>query len=210
MPLDEIDTVYPSIASHPDIFFFQIDSGAMICSPLISAKLLSEISDCNIRVIYSQKDPRGDYPDTAKLNCARIGRFIFHNSAITDEAIKKAAEEQELTLVHCSQGYARCSTIPVRDGAIITSDAGIARSAIKVEVDTLLISPGNCVLPGERSGFIGGATGILPDSTIVFLGDISKHPDFMAIDNFLQKHGVGYIDLKALPLYDAGSLIFVG
>lgn len=157
----------------------------------------------------SQAAPHGNYPGTALLNAARVGRYIFCNPKYIDKVILDAAGQMGFELVKVNQGYARCSTIPVGKSALITCDAGIAKEARENGLDAELISPGNIALPGEKYGFIGGSSGIMPDGRIVFLGDISRHPDYPLISSFLDERGVGYIYLKGLPLFDAGTFIFV-
>ncbi|NQT06266.1 MAG: hypothetical protein HQ575_01855 [Candidatus Omnitrophica bacterium] len=208
LSLPKNSDLYPSIASHPDIFFFRINTDTLIHSPSVPGKILDDIRSHNIRLKESQKTPSGNYPDTASLNCVRAGRYILHNTKLTDDIIKREADNLGLTLIHCGQGYSRCSVVPVNDKAIITSDPGITKAAKKEGIDTLLVGPGDIDLPGERYGFIGGASGILPDGTILFLGDIKLHPDYKKMAEFLKKHQAGYIGLPGLPLYDAGSLIF--
>ena len=124
--------------------------------------------------------------------------------------IKDLALEWDMELVHVNQGYARCSVIPVRDKALITCDPGIAKAAIGLGLDVKLIYSGNLLLLGQKYGFIGGSSGITPDGAVVFLGDISEHPDCEGMISFLTKYDVGYVHLKGLPLLDAGSLIFFG
>ncbi|MGB3242635.1 MAG: DUF6873 family GME fold protein, partial [Candidatus Omnitrophota bacterium] len=73
-------------------------------------------------------------------------------------------------------------------------------------LDALHVSKGPVLLPGEKYGFLGGTSGRMPDGTILILGDIDSHPDAPKIKAFMAKHNAGYIDLKGLPLYDAGGL----
>lgn len=207
--LPESRDVYPSISSHPDIFFCQLMSKTLIYSPRIGKALLSDIKKSGVDLIISKKPPSGKYPNTASLNAAHIGKNLIHKQDITDPAIKGAAETQGFRFIGCDQGYTRCSTVPVKESALITSDTGIQEAAKEAGIKTLLIRQGHVILPGETYGFIGGASGILPDDNIIFLGDIRLHPDFSMIERFLADHKTGYSYLAGLPLYDAGSLIFI-
>ena len=201
--------VYDSISSHPDIFLFILDAKTIVYSRDLSRDTIDALKESGIKLIRSMSIPRGTYPDTAPLNALRIGNFIFHNLEHTDAAITTAAKKIGLKMVHTNQGYSRCSSIPVKENALITSDQGIKDAARNVKLDVEIISPGNVELPGQKYGFIGGTTGVLPDSRILFLGDITLHPDFPRIDNFLKKHSVKYIYIPNLPLFDAGSLLFL-
>ncbi|MFH1855909.1 MAG: DUF6873 family GME fold protein [Candidatus Omnitrophota bacterium] len=209
LPLAPFDNVYHSIVSHPDIFFFQINKNTLVHAPIVAGEFIKKLKNTAIELIPAEKNPAGTYPATASINAARVGKYIFHNTHLTDAAIKREAEKLNLNFVHCNQGYSRCSVIPVKEKALITCDKGIKKAAQENGIEALSITPGNIELPGEKHGFIGGASGVLPDGKIFFLGDITKHPDFEKIRVFLKTHAVDYLSLEGLPLYDVGTLIFL-
>ena len=209
IPLPDKEEAYDSISSHPDIFVFQLDCKHLIYSRSLDEKTVNLLEKSNASLVQAKDVPKDIYPDTAKLNAVRIGGYVFHNTKFTDPSIKELARQKGLELVHVNQGYTRCSVIPVGENALITSDKSIEKTARKLKLDVEFIAPGNILLPGEEYGFIGGATGITQDGSVVFLGDITKHPDFIKINSFLTKHNKEYISLDNLPLYDAGSLIFI-
>ena len=208
LPMPRMGSVYSSISSHPDIFIFPVDGKTLIHSPEIPESFIKNLDKAHFGLIRSQASPFGKYPDTAPLNAARVGRFIFHNLKLTDAGIKKNAEKFSLHMLHVDQGYTRCSVLAVGANALITSDKGIAKESERAGLDTLLIRAGNILLPGENYGFIGGSSGTMPDSSIIFLGDVSSHPDFRGIATFLKKHSVAFKYLPHLPLFDGGSLFF--
>jgi len=209
MALPESHDVYTSISSHPDIFFFHATFSVIVHSNKLSNDMLAQLREKNIELIPSKYSPSGRYPDTSVLNAIRIGDYFLHNTKYTDPVIKRTALRMGLKTIHVDQGYTRCSVIPVSNNAIITSDKGIAKQAKGFNIDVLLISPGHVNLVGEKYGFIGGASGVLPDGKIIFLGDISAHPDFHDMNEMFKKYQVSYTYLPGLPLLDAGSLIFV-
>ncbi len=199
--------VYDSISCHPDIYFFQIDDATLIHAPCVSGEQLSVFEEGGIKLVKGQNDPNGSYPETAPYNAVRVGDIIFHKLDHTDPVILEQGRKAGLKFVNIDQGYARCSVVAVTEKAIITPDGGIAKVARDEGIDVLLISRASIVLPGEKYGFLGGASGKTTDGTIVFLGDINLHPDASKIKDFLQKHQSSYICLESLPLYDLGSLI---
>lgn len=209
VPVRRSKDVYASIASHPDIFIFAIDHNTLIVSPSIHEELSVALARSGVRLIRARSIPQGIYPDTAILNAVRIGPYILHNTQCTDAVIRDLARKRSLEIVHVNQGYTRCSVVNVNSGAIITSDAGIADTARKLGIDVMTVSAGSVMLPGERTGFIGGTCGRAPDGKIVFLGDLKRHPDHAAIDIFFRRHQIEYLCLPDLPLYDAGSLILL-
>ena len=199
--------LYNSISSHPDIRICKIDTDTFILDPTLSLKLIETLKKYNKKLIFSKNIPFGEYPQTSILNVCRIDNKIFYNRSFTDSSIVDFSKRNNLKLIHVNQGYARCSIVPVSNNAIITSDRGISSNAKKHGIDTLLISSKQIVLPGQKHGFIGGASGILSDGTTLFLGDIRLHPDFKKIDGFFNKHKQSYLYLPKLELFDAGTII---
>ena len=209
-PLDNNgEKVYHSIFCHPDIYFFQIASRALVHSPAVPECLLSFLRKAGVELIKGGKDPAGAYPDTAIYNAAKVGGKVLHNLQHTDTVLRRVAEEKGLNFVDVPQAYAACSAVPAGERALITADGGIARSAQEQGIDVLEVSAGAVTLPGEKCGFLGGAAGIMPDGGILFLGDIEEHPDHEDIRGFAEKHGVSIMSLPSLPLYDAGRLLIV-
>jgi len=204
------EKVYGSIFCHPDIYFFQLDNKTLIHAPSVPEEQQRSLKKAGVELIRGEKDPGGEYPGTARYNAVRVGDTVFHNLSCTDPVILDVVRKRGLKLVNVSQGYTRCSILPLGDGAMITADKRIARAARAVGVETLLLSAGSVLLPGEEYGFIGGASGKAPDGTVVMLGGIDTHSEALGIERFFAARGVRYIDMPGMPLYDAGGLIFVG
>lgn len=206
-PLDASGEVYDSILCHPDIYFFQLNKTTAIHAPSLPEQDLLDLREMGIGLIKGESDPRGSYPETVRYNAVRIGKAIFHNLEHTDPVILRLAQKEEFEIVNVAQGYTRCSVLPVGDKALITADKAIAEAAHGKGFGVLEVSSGSVMLPGEEYGFIGGAAGCMPDGSLVILGDIDQHPEASRIKEFLLKHGVQYVDIAGLPLYDAGGLL---
>ena len=201
--------VYSSVSSHPDIYFFQLDHNILIHAPAVPEDLLQGLKKNGMDLIKGESDPGSAYPETARYNAVRVGRMVFHDLRCTDPAILKKARETGLRTIHVAQGYTRCSVLLLNDRALMTSDRGIARAAVELGIEVLLIAPGHISLPGERHGFIGGAGCRLPGDSVVLLGDIAHHPDAVRIKGFFEEQGVNLISLPGLTLYDAGGLMIL-
>jgi len=197
---------YTSISHHPDIYIFKFDKNTCIHAPCVAENILRK--NKKVKYIKGSHNPGYKYPHTAIYNAVRLGNNILHNLKYTEKNILEFAVENKIQTINIPQGYSRCSILPIGDHAIITSDNGVAKSAIKNKIDVLLVKKGNIILPGEKYGFLGGATGILPDNRIVFIGNINEHPDSEKINFFLKKHGAKWISLEGLPLFDCGTIIF--
>lgn len=145
------------------------------------------------------------YPSDIRYNAACTGKYFIHNLKYTDSDLLKKAENEGLILINVKQGYSKCNIVTVDENSIITSDKGIASSCDDI-MDVLLISEGNIILPGFNTGFIGGCSGKLND-TIFFNGDLSKHPDFIKIKDYIENRGLKCLWFKGTPLTDIGSII---
>lgn len=112
--------------------------------------------------------------------------------------------------INVPQGYTRCTCLPVDDRSFITSDMGIAKVMSRYDTDVLLIEPGHVKLPGFKFGFIGGCAGnvtINGQRTIIFNGNISAHPDYKKIADFIEARDISIVYFDSYQLEDIGSIL---
>lgn len=147
-----------------------------------------------------------EYPGDIIFNGCSTGKFFIHDLRYTDKQLLKSVDELGLIPVNVRQGYARCSIVPVDEDSIITYDRGIAKAAASAGMSVLTVEPGHVELPGYDTGFIGGTSGRVGNE-IVFNGDLSAHPDFEAIRDFITERGLGLKYFSDRPLRDIGSII---
>jgi len=178
------DQVYDSISSHPDIFMCKI----------------------NGQMIMSENDLGFSYPDNVKYNGVQVGKYFIHHTGYTSLKLMSAVKSAGLTPVHVKQGYTKCNIVAVDQSSIITSDEGIRNILIPLGLEVLLISAGNVNLKGFSYGFLGGASGRVDDS-IVFNGNLSSHPDYQKISDFILTRGFKVKYFKEYELEDIGSII---
>lgn len=180
---------YEAVSHHPDMFMFYDDD--------LFLEAGVDLEGIHGEAIGSK------YPETIKYNVAKIGRYVICHRLLAD-CLKDHFTKKDYELIHVKQGYAKCSTATVGDG-IITSDKGIYDACHMM--DRLLIRPGHILLPGMSTGFIGG-TCVTLEGRVFFNGDITKHPDYALIKNFVEAKGyeIDYIDQ---PLMDVGSFIVI-
>jgi len=70
----------------------------------------------------------------------------------------------------------------------------------------LLVDQGHVLLEGHDYGFLGGCSACFTD-TIVFHGDLSKHPDFLRIASFIEEANMKLVYFEDFPLTDIGSIL---
>lgn len=186
--------VDPRISTHADLYMCQLGIGK-------KAKIFMGDVD----------KPEAPYPNDAIYNGTSNAYFFIHNLEITDPKLLEAAKAYGLEPVHVKQGYSRCSCVPVNDTSFLTSDVGMGTVLSAIGAGNELIETGHILLDGFPYGFIGGTCGnVLIDDqpTLVFNGDLSKHPDFKRILRFAFNHGVDVKYFEGYPLEDIGSILY--
>ena len=178
-------TAYPAICSHSDIFICRLGSAS---SP-----------------VFCKAPKDTEYPQCAALCASCNQKYFIHNLKITDPELLNLAKELKLEAIHVNQGFTRCNLLPVGDG-FITSDRGIFKALKERNIDTLLIEEGHISLPGHSFGFIGGCAGVV-GKYAVFNGNLSAHPDFTKISQYISSKGLELKYFPQYPLTDIGSII---
>ncbi|HVI40969.1 MAG TPA: hypothetical protein VM577_09935, partial [Anaerovoracaceae bacterium] len=131
---------------------------------------------------------------------------LIHSTKHTDPVILSRAMELGLQLINVKQGYTKCNLVIVDENSAITSDMGLAVSLKKHNLEVLLISSGHVGLEGFPYGFLGGTSG-RAGNEIIFNGNLSAHPDYKKIKQFIQKRGLQVTYFEEYPLEDIGSII---
>lgn len=193
----ESNQVYEKISLHTDIYMCQIG--------------LWE----NSRIFFGDISLlKKNYPGNIPYNALCTGKYFIHNLKYTSPKLLQYIDElygsKHLIKINVPQGYTRCTCLAVDDCSFITSDRGIAKSLSSFETNILLIEPGYIKLPGFDYGFIGGTAGNLiidGQKTIVFNGNLSKHPDFKKIAAFIKDRDIDVFYFKEYPLEDIGSIL---
>ena len=202
LPLIDSKTEY-----HADLSMCVIGEN-VVCAPSLYEKF-KEIRDPDfikgVNFIKGNAEPCEPYPNDILYNATVVGRNIFCKRDKTDKKLLEIAEKNGYNIISVNQGYARCSTLPVTDSALITSDHGIYSAALKNGFDALFVTNDGVYLDGFPHGFIGGCGGLY-ENKLIFSGDISKHRDYKKIKDFCEKNSVEVL-FTSEPLYDFGSIL---
>ena len=206
--IPKCNEVYEAINGHPDIqlnILKNKSSNQIIVQKNISQCFKEILKLNNINYIVSKKSLSNTYPDDIILNSLILENYFIHNLKYTDENLLKS----QISKVHINvpQGYTKCSILPVRDNALITSDNGIFESLKNYNFDILLLPPGDILLPSLNYGFIGGVGGMISNDRMAFFGDLDSYKWGDEIKNFLFKYDVFPIALRKGKLIDRGSLL---
>ena len=201
--------VQEPVSCHPDMFMCCLGSDGdahIIFCPDIGDVIRQDSGSSFSLFRPGSSSLRRDYPYDIAYNAACTGRYFIHNLRYTDPVLLELARRSGMKLVDVRQGYAKCSTVIVDERSVITYDRGIARTCEAAGMNVLTVSPGNVILPGYDTGFLGGASGRV-DDTVYFNGDLTAHPDFRMICDFIDSRGLRIRWFEDYPLTDIGSII---
>lgn len=198
---------YNAISSHPDINLIKLNYENILVSPNLYDEYDKILTPLGFNLIKGKSIIDSKYPHNIAYNAVILGDKVIHNFNYTDENLLEFIEKNNLTKIHVKQGYCKCSTCIVDENSIITSDKGIYNEAKKHNIDSLLIENGHIDLFELNYGFIGGCSGLISENTLVFFGDINKHPNFLEIEQFVKSKNKSILSLSEEKLLDLGSLI---
>lgn len=192
------------ISSHPDLVITIFDN-TLVIDENAHPSIFRQLDALEIPYITGRADLGPVYPKDVSYNAVVTKDYLIHNLAFTNPLLLKYSEAMNKKRISVKQGYTKCSTVVVDHDTFITSDQGIYQ-AVKDHGKVLLVQPGHVHLEGYDFGFLGGTSGIIED-TLVFHGDLSKHPDFPIIKAFVETAQKKLLYYKDFPLTDIGSIL---
>jgi hypothetical protein len=209
-------SVDPRVSDHTDLSLFV--SGAVYVAPNIYGSFVERLEEiqhtCTLhegaskflldKLICGTKSLRKEYPHNIAYNAVKLKKHFFHKLEYTES---KILESIICDRIEINQGYTRCSTMVLTEGAVITEDAGLAQTYRNYGYDVLVIEKGHVVLPGFNYGFFGGTGGVIEDA-LVLNGALEYHPDEVAIRAFVHGLGLRIVELHNGPLIDCGSILY--
>ena len=206
--LEPSDKAYPSISSHPDIFFFCHDErrcDSMICAENVHIDLPE-----NLMVVKGGKPVGNAYPATVPYNAVGVGNILIHNLKYTDEKIMELYGKMwtKSVQLNVNQGYTRCNLLALNETNYITSDFGIKKVLEEQGFNVLYVDPHQIALPGHDHGFFPGCCGLIGDCLVV-CGGISHLKECKKLRKFVRRNGMKIIELYNGELIDVGSIFFV-
>jgi hypothetical protein len=200
---------YEAISGHPDIFFFQDTQTNRVIAAANLPNEYSLILSANGIGFESGETMVGKtYPATAHYNAVLSKSYFIHNKKITDKRIYNSLLEAT-EIISVKQGYTRCNLLPLKDDCFICSDHGIYKRLTEKKAKVLYVDPREVILPGFTHGFFGGACGI-HENRVFISGSLKYIKDGNKVRDFLKAMNYEVIELYDGPLFDAGSILFLG
>ncbi|MCI8332571.1 MAG: hypothetical protein HFE78_07075 [Clostridiales bacterium] len=201
IPLPPFEKLAEPIASHPDTLLFPLGQTLLMHEEYYerNKNLFAGLSVC-----LTNEPMAPCYPHDILFNALATEKGVFCLEKYTSRFIKA----YNTTIINVKQGYARCTTALVNSHALMTADPSIEKAAKDQHIDVLRIRQAAIALPGYPYGFIGGCCARLGHE-MLFAGDITAHPDYAAIRNFLLKQNCEPVPLSKHRLTDYGGFVFI-
>lgn len=201
--LEPSGLAYPSISSHPDIFFFcdnERNCESIVCASNTPTEWLENIK---LPVIKGGKPVGNKYPETVHYNAVGIDNILIHNLQFSDEKLLTKSVQ-----INVNQGYTRCNLLALNETNYITSDLGIKKTLEKHGFDVFYVDPQQIVLPGQKYGFFPGCCGLFGDN-VVICGSLNHLKECKELKKFIRRNKMKIIELYNGELVDVGSLFFL-
>jgi hypothetical protein len=198
--------VYDAVSGHPDLFFVYIGKKLMV-PPNLPQKYVQLLDERAICFNVGQSQVGFRYPESAKYNAVITEKYFIHNLRISDPLLLEHVAGLEK--IHVSQGYTRCNLLALGNTHFITSDKGIYQNLNAMDLQVLFVDPKGIELPGFSHGFFGGACGVWQQAVFIS-GSLQHHPQGEEIRQFIGTTGFAVEELYDGPLFDGGSIVFVG
>ena len=199
--LPKFDELDAPVSSHPDILFYRLKSGKLLCDENYFKANSELLINSGSSFVFSEKHLGKKYPNDILFDALTIDGTVYgRTDYIAPEILKDCKRTVKL-----KQGYTACAT-RVAGKIALTSDPGIS-AALKNDGFNVLHTEEKILLPGYGCGFIGGASFYDEDSgTVVFFGEPEKNS---SIPDFLKDNGINAVYTEGIPLTDYGSAIII-
>ena len=206
--LEPSDQAYPSISSHPDIFFFCHNERH--CKSVICAENVHIDLPENIMVVKGGKLVGNKYPETCHYNAVGIGNILIHKLLHTDSSILEAYGQMwtKSVQLNVNQGYTRCNLLALNETNYITSDFGIKKVLEENGFNVFYVDPHQIALPGHDHGFFPGCCGLVDDYLVV-CGSLKHLKECKELKKFIRRNNMKIIELYDGELIDVGSIFFI-
>ena len=196
-------SLYEEISGHPDIVACTI--GDITVLEMNTYDFLAEkLKGYNI--VRGKASLSSKYPFDIAYNVIVTDKYLIGNLNFVDDVVIKIAKSRNLELINVKQGYARCSTVVIKNDIFITSDIGIYKELIKNDIHIYYVQADDIVLSQRYSGFLGGACFYFNDE-LIFFGNIVKNNFYKKIKSILEIENIKYVNIFDDKLIDYGSVI---
>ena len=197
--------LYEAVKGHPDLMGCPLKNITIIVPYLYSKKYKDfERFSTQIGATLIEKK----YPNHIKYNVATFGRHALGYFKYVDKAIISVLESLKISLINTIQGYSKCSTLILDSNNLVTSDISIFKAINEIYgMNIAMINSGDIILEGFEYGFIGGASSLIDNKKVAFMGSLEHYNNGKAIINVLDSLEIDAVFLANSKLQDYGSMV---
>ena len=194
------------VAYHGDLQLCHLGGNQVILEPG-AAPLKRSLEEKGFRCRVTCRQGGNRYPEDVHLGILLLNRcgFGFLEAAAPEILVSLLLDNWEL--VFSRQGYARCSVCVVGERLAITADRGLARLLEEKGIECLLVEPGDILLEGYDTGFLGGCCGLLAPDLLIFTGSLNRYREGEKVRSFLIRHHIRWMELMDGPMMDIGGIL---
>ena len=191
------------VRCHPDMIFAELDGHLFVSARYYEEHpaVIERIAVLGGMEIHPFTLLRNEiYPNDVAFNAAVFHRTLICRPDATCTALLDYAGSHGYRILAVKQGYTGCSCI-LTDGAVLTSDRGIAKTLQRENLPCILLPEGGISLPGYPCGFPGGAAGY--HAGVIY---ICGNAEMLPCAPVLREHGYRLQSLSDTPVTDYGGI----
>lgn len=194
------------VASHGDLLLCHLGGADLLVEPGAPG-LGAALARRNFRFPGSCPPAGKKYPNDVPLGLLLLAPFCFGNLPAAAPDALEYLRQRRWQLVGVRQGYAKCSTVVADKGTAITADKGLWESLSRRGIHCLLIQPGDILLEGYDTGFLGGCCGLIAPKVLAFTGSLDRYREGEKVRRFLEEDGIRAVALSDGPMVDVGGIL---
>ena len=195
-----VDDITDCTSSHPDMQFLHLGNTRALAAKQTYEYYKSKLPEFDITCVDKVYSP---YPNDSLLNVTIVGEFCF-TSKLQWGKLEAFIDAQPIFI---NQGYSKCNICILNENAIITSDRGIEREALKNGLRTYFLESNEIALDGYNNGFWGGSSGLVDRGRLLLNGNIEKLDCFDKLIDIFKKEKIEPVYHKEGEICDNGSII---
>lgn len=194
------------VACHGDLQLCHLGGADLLVEPGAPG-LGAALARRNFRFPGSCPPAGKEYPADVPLGLLLLAPFCFGNLQAAAPDALEYLRRHGWEPVRVRQGYAKCSTVIAGKGIAITADKGLWEALSRRGIDCLKVEPGDILLDGYDTGFLGGCCGLIAPKALAFTGSLDRYREGEKVQRFLGAHGVRAAALSDGPMIDIGGIL---
>ncbi|QQK07719.1 DUF6873 family GME fold protein [Miniphocaeibacter halophilus] len=194
------------VDDHPDMVIHPVNYSTFVVYNEHFDYYLDKTKKYNINIIKSKEKLNPKYPKDILLNISRLNNYYFYKKDFIDENLQYLLDKEN-TGITVNQGYAKCSSMIIKENTVITTDLKLHKIFLNLGLKSYLLNPNFIDLSGYNTGFIGGTCGNIGKDEVIFYGNLKKYKYYEELRKILEREKIDYYYPNVDTFIDRGSII---